>query len=449
MVDSVASATARGAAELQIEDHVVAALRQRLAEVATHTVAAVVVEVPDYSGALQGSMADNIEAAVHMALAGFLKLAARSRESDPSTPLAATLEGAYALGRGEARSGRSMDALLSAYRVGARVAWREMADEAARAGLAAGTMAQFAELVFAYIDELSAASVAGHTDQLSTTGRVRERYLERLGQQLLAGAGSDALDAGAERAGWSEPETLTAVLLPASQVRGAVAAVPRGTLQVGEDLPGVEELAGELGAGGEQWSLLLVPDAAGRDRGHLLRLLAGRGAVLGPPRPWRQARASYQRALRTLALTAGTVRDGQPVDSEEHLAELVVASDAAALADLRERALAPLAPLRPSTAERLAETLRSWLLHQGRRDAVAAELHVHPQTVRYRMGQLRELYGDRLADPRTVLELVLALAVPTVTVPEPVPAPVPVPVPAPVRAPVPGPAGSTTGVLDS
>ena len=72
--------------------------------------------------------------------------------------------------------------------------------------------------------------------------------------------------------------------------------------------------------------------------------------------------------------------------------------------------LAPLADLRPATRERLAETLRSWLLHQGRRDEVAAELFVHPQTVRYRMGQLRELYGDRLDDPATVLDLLLALS---------------------------------------
>ena len=294
MADEVASATARGAAELQIDDHVVSALRERLPEVATHTVAAVVVEVPGYSGALRGSMGDNIEAAVQMALAGFLKLAARSRESDPSTPLGPTLEGAYALGRGEARSGRAMDALLAAYRVGARVAWREMADAAAQAGLRAETMAQFAELVFAYIDELSAASVAGHTDELSTTGRVRERYLERLGQQLLSGAGDDALVASAERADWPEPETLTAVLLPAAQVRGAVAALPEGTLQVGEDLPGAE------GIGDEQLSLLLVPDLHGRDRRHLLRLLAGRSAVVGPARPWRSSRTSYERALRTL-----------------------------------------------------------------------------------------------------------------------------------------------------
>ncbi|MEU1607665.1 helix-turn-helix domain-containing protein, partial [Micromonospora matsumotoense] len=54
----------------------------------------------------------------------------------------------------------------------------------------------------------------------------------------------------------------------------------------------------------------------------------------------------------------------------------------------------------------------SWLLHQGRRDDVAADLFVHPQTVRYRMGRLRELYGDRLHEPGTVLDLTVALAFP-------------------------------------
>ena len=88
-------------------------------------------------------------------------------------------------------------------------------------------------------------------------------------------------------------------------------------------------------------------------------------------------------------------------------------ADPDALEDLRARALAPLADLRPATRERLEETLRSWLLHQGRRDAVAAELHVHAQTVRYRMGQLRELYGDGLDDPAVVLDLVVALAAPS------------------------------------
>ncbi len=410
MAEELGSPTTRGAARVEIDDAVMAALRDRLPGVAAETIAAVTVEVPSYTGALSGSMGANIEAAVQMALGGFLKLASRSRESDPSTPLGPTLEGAYALGRGEARSGRSMDALLAAYRVGARVAWREMSRAAGEAGLDAVMMARFAELTFAYIDELSAASVAGHTDELSTTGRVQERYRERLGQQLLAGAGADVLSAGAERAGWPVPRTLTAVLLPAAQVRGAVSLLGQATLQVGEDLPGSRE--------GEQQSLLLVPDMEGRDRQHLLRLLHGRSAVVGPARPWTQARTSYLRALRIRQQLAGSPDgsgpgpadgSGEPVDTEQHLAELVVGADPEALDDLCARVLAPLAELKPAASERLAETLRSWLLHLGRRDAVAADLHVHAQTVRYRMGQLRELYGDRLDDPRTVLELVLAL----------------------------------------
>jgi DNA-binding PucR family transcriptional regulator len=87
----------------------------------------------------------------------------------------------------------------------------------------------------------------------------------------------------------------------------------------------------------------------------------------------------------------------------------VLTADPEALADLREQALAPLGSMRPGTAEKLTETLRAWLLHHGRREAVATQLFVHPQTVRYRMGQLRELYGDRLDDPDFVLLLTVAL----------------------------------------
>ena len=410
MVEDVGGVTSDRVIPLEIDDRVVAVLREQLPQVATHTIAAVTAEVPGYTGALAGSMGDNIAAAVQMALAGFLKLAAGARDADPSTPLGPTLEGAYDLGRGEARNGRSMDALLGAYRVGARVAWRDLAAVAAQAGVGATTMAQFAELVFAYIDELSAASAAGHTDELSTSGRVRDRYRERLGQQLLARAGDDALAAAADRADWTPPTTLTAVLLHSAQVRTVLASLAPGTLVVGEDLPGQEAGATSTGP---PFSLLLVPDVDTAGRRHLLRALAGGQAVVGPARPWTQVRASYDRAARTASMlltVAGATSSDAVLDSEDHLARLVVTADPDALADLRGRVLAPLDGLRPATRERLEETLRSWLLHQGRREAVAAELHVHAQTVRYRMGQLRELYGARLDDPATVLELVLALS---------------------------------------
>jgi hypothetical protein len=399
MTDTGSSHAARGAAGLDLDEVILATLRARLPDVSELTIAAVVEEVPGYTGALSGQMRENIEQAVAMALGGFLRLVQHGSDANPGTPLQPALDAAYALGRGEARSGRSMDALLAAYRVGARVSWREMSTTVVENNIAAPTLGAFAELVFAYIDELSAASVAGHTDELATTGRVRQRYLERLGQDLLSGAPAEALVADATRADWAVPDTLTAVLLPTAAVRGAASLLDRRTLELSADLIGLEI---------EQTSVLLVPDMGGSNRPQLMRVLQDRKAVVGPSRPWMAAAASYQRALRTYQLVPPTGKE--PIDSEDHLVTLVLGADLEALTDLRTRALEPLSHLRPSTAERLTETLRSWLLHQGRREEIATDLVVHAQTVRYRVTQLREAYGDRLGDPQTILELTVALA---------------------------------------
>lgn len=387
-----------------IDGTVLSALREALPAVASETIAAVTSEVPGYGGGLSGPPGESIEAAVQMAIGGFLKLAGGPRDADPSTPRGPTLDGAYALGRGEARSGRSMDALLAAYRVGARVSWRGLARTAAAVGLPADTMAEFAELLFAYIDELSATSVVGYHDELTISGRVRERYRERLGQRLLAGAAPEILLAAAERAEWSPPDSLTAVLVPTAQVHGVLALVSGDTLLVSEDLPGAASREFD-----QPQAVLLIPDVAGRDRRHLKRTLGRRPAVVGPPRPWAAVRSSYDRALRTATILDAHPATRGPIDTEDYLVDLVVGADSEALADLRTHVLAPLVVLDSATRERLVLTLRSWLLHLGRRDDVAADLHVHPQTVRYRMQQLRELYGDRLRDPDFVRELVVAL----------------------------------------
>ncbi|MCW2847539.1 MAG: hypothetical protein JWR90_1513 [Marmoricola sp.] len=383
--------------ELRLGAGTISDLRNILPGVAERTVSAITDAVPSYSDALSGPMGETIRQAVELALGGFISLAGRSGAGLAQTPTAPAVDGAYQLGRGEARSGRSVDALLSAYRIGAQVAWREMSATAVRNQVDADTLARFAELVFAYIDELSASSVAGHNDELATSGRVRHRLLERLAAHLLDGSTPEAVEAAAERADWSAPETLTAVIVPESQVRAVFNAIVGETLQSTETPP-VE--------GGEGLVLLLVPNVHGRSRRTLLKALEGLGAVAGPARPWLDVRSSYDRALRVRVLDLGT-------DSEEHLAELVLTADESAMADLRARVLSPLEGLSATSAEKLTETLRSWVLHHGRRDAVAADLFVHAQTVRYRLGQLRELFGDRLEDPRTILELTLALGLPT------------------------------------
>ncbi|WP_405008306.1 PucR family transcriptional regulator [Kitasatospora purpeofusca] len=372
----------RKAGEPALDETTVAALRAALTATAEEVVRAIIDEVPSYANALSGRMGTTIRRAVRTALGHYLDLASGNPTGGDAG------DAAYELGRGEVRDGRSMDALLSAYRVGARVAWRCLAAGAVPAGLPAAEVAKFAELTFAYIDELSAASAAGHADELAARGRAQERHLEQLARDLLADASQDVLLASAQRARWQPPASLTAVLLPAAQTRPAYRTLAPGTLVL-DDLPDVT-------------GVLLVPDA---DRSRLLRQLTDRVAVVGPARPWTRASASYARAVRARSLSPD-IRD-----TEDHLPELVLSADADAFADLRTRALAPLRPLPVATARRLEETLRAWLLHQGRRDEVAAALFVHPQTVRYRMSKLRELFPD-LASPHRVLELTLAVGIP-------------------------------------
>lgn len=373
-------------------------MRAELPSVAERTVRAVVVEVPSYADAFADGMGVTIQNAVRLALGGFLQLATDTSGADPGTPMGPALDGAYALGRGEARNGRSVDALLAAYRVGARVAWREMSTTAVAWELPGATLARLAELVFAYIDQLSALSVAGHTDELATTGLARQRYRERLAHLLVTGAAPDELTEAAEQADWAPPGTLTAIVVPETRTRGALAVLDPRTLQLVAEVPVLTS---------RQLVVLLVPDADGRSRPALTRSLGG--VVVGPARPWMRAHASYRRVLRAVEQGLGP---SEPVDTERMLVELVLGSDPEALADLRAQVLAPLDDLRPASRDKLVDTLRAWLLHHGRRDDVAAALFVHPQTVRYRMGQLRELYGERLDDPRTILELTVALGIP-------------------------------------
>ena len=101
------------------------AMRAELPAVAEQTVAAIIVEVPSYADAFSGPMGRDHRQR-RAAGAGRLPRpgqpgATASRRRSSRRSRAPTQ-----LGRGEARSGRSMDALLAAYRVGARVVWRHM-----------------------------------------------------------------------------------------------------------------------------------------------------------------------------------------------------------------------------------------------------------------------------------------------------------------------------------
>jgi DNA-binding PucR family transcriptional regulator len=97
-------------------------------------------------------------------------------------------------------------------------------------------------------------------------------------------------------------------------------------------------------------------------------------------------------------------RDGL-VAADEHRIELLLGADPALVGELASARLAPLDEETESSRARLTETLHAWLRHQGNATAAADDLAVHAQTVRYRLGRLRELFGETLDDPDARYEL--------------------------------------------
>ncbi|GAB3375351.1 PucR family transcriptional regulator [Amycolatopsis echigonensis] len=86
--------------------------------------------------------------------------------------------------------------------------------------------------------------------------------------------------------------------------------------------------------------------------------------------------------------------------------ELIPPAAAGAFA---ERLLAPLRELDRAHGRELVPTLRTWLAHHGSWDRTAAELGVHRNSVRHRIGQVERALNVRLADPETRMRLWFAL----------------------------------------
>jgi PucR C-terminal helix-turn-helix domain len=377
------------------------AMREGLPALADRMVEAVIAEVPAFALAAQESWRPVIYASADQLLTALVaQLRGAADPETSTTAMQEVLDTAYGFGRREARLGRPTEVQLAAYRIGAREIWREWSALAVGHGVESDEVSVFAEMSFAYLDRISAAGVAGHADELARLGLARERHRERLVRALLRDVPAEDLHLAAESAAWTPPQTLTAVGLAGGHHEGAgmITADPR-TLEVPED-------AIDLPRG---MRIFLVSDVGGKARAPFLESIGVTGAVVGPARPWMQAHSSIRRVLRS-----ADIQSAQPaavLDTDQFLVELVVRADAEALADLRARALSPLAAVPATTRDRLTDTLRSWLLHHGRRDDIAADLFVSPSTVRYRLRQLREVYGERLQDPRWIAELTVALAV--------------------------------------
>ena len=363
-------------------------VRPFLSDVVDEVIRSIPSEVPSYARPLEGRFGQGVRVGVEVALGRFLDLPGTTGPA-----LAPQDRDVYlALGRGELLQGRSLEALLAAYRVGARVAFRRFATLAEQ--IDPGLLMPLAESVFAYIDELSAVSAEGYaTEQSQRAGESDRRRGELLALLMSGTADAPSVAAAAAAAGWAVPDEVVAVVVEEERGGGL-------RTRLGPD-------ALVAAYGGEVVALVPAPRATAREG--LRSALTGWRAAVGPARPWAAAAVSLRLAQQAAVLLARGVVEDDPVFVDEHLADLVVHRDPELVASLAAARLAPLDALRDSSRERFAETLLAWLQHRGERQHVAAALHVHPQTVGYRLTRLREMFGAALEDPQARFELEVAL----------------------------------------
>jgi hypothetical protein len=382
MLTSMTNSAPWGALPANVAD----VLEPELPAIADAILHAIGEEVPEYARPLDGAFGRDVRTGVARALERFVALV---RDPDAADPALSRIY--VALGREELRAGRTLDALQSAYRTGARVAWRRIADVSADAGFDSDVVARLAEAIFAYIDELSAESVEGYARAQSELEGARQRLRAELVEALLRAAPAPEVGALAERLGWAVPRGAAALACPAERSAGLARRL------------GSEVLATVVDGSG----CLVVPDAAGPGRAAAIRAAVGdRPAAIGPELPLERLADSWRLAVATLSQHHDA---NGLVAAEDHLAELLVHEAGSVVERIAHRRLAAFDDLTPKARARMSSTALAYVQHQGNAAAMARALQIHPQTARYRVNGLRDLLGDQLDDPDARFELEAAL----------------------------------------
>jgi sugar diacid utilization regulator len=396
-------------------------LERRHAGMARHMARAVVTLVRWDSSTGVPPQRDAIVRACEAGLDLFL---ATAREARPATP--EELRRVAQLGILQARSSQSVEPILAAYRIAARVAWEEIL-RAWRGHPEATTEAIMlvANYVFAALDQVAA-------EVTKTYLHAREQHMQRgtraharlfhalisdnfdseleLRRQALAlntplsASGYVALvcklvvgSRDGERGGQALAEVAATLEVP----RGALVHAPEpSTLAIlwPAESPADAEKA-------RQFVGQLQDEAAQRSGQLRARVRAGIGGyhtgLHGISRSYLEAQQALEagRKLRPESIVHG---------HDEVIPHLVLAQNPRLAERFVAHSLGPLLEPKLRNREQLVETLEAYLARGSVKDAASA-LGLHRHTVLYRLEKLKELLGGDLDQPATRMRLQLAL----------------------------------------
>ncbi|GAA2266193.1 PucR family transcriptional regulator [Actinomadura luteofluorescens] len=364
-------------------------LRSALPGLAEEIYTAVRATVPDYAVADGGPPTP--ERVLREAMRSYM-----ARFADPAEPLDGLLELLHSFGRKEVTGNRSLESLHAAIHIAFDTSWHRITEVCVRNKVSGADLARVAEFQMAFMDQIIDPIVEAYLDQglKAPVDLVHSRRLLMRGLSTRPVASREVIEHLAAGLGWNVPETATPVVVRRG-TRWRPAAARRDVLPA-------------LG-GAAPW--LLVPGAVDEARRALLGAALDRGpVVVGLTVPLGEIPDALRWARRVLALAEDGVIGAAPlIRAEDHLLDLWLTCDPPLVEEIARRRLGGLAGLPEGKRRALTETLRVWLEQWSTAADVGSRLHLHPQTVRYRLRQIRKEIGDRLDDPETrfVLEAVL------------------------------------------
>jgi hypothetical protein len=344
-------------------------------------------EVPSYRRASDLQMWANVREISRMNIDAFVRTI-----SNGHMPAEDDLAPFRRAARERAAEDVPLEDLLHAYRAGGRLAWQSVASAAhpdEQRALLTG-----ADLIMQYIDTVSATIAQAYLDERQHLVSEEDLRLRELLEALAETAPlSPELQSLAKDLGLPilvEYRPFAAIMrdgAPRDHARVAKALRARGVLAITE---------------GRRIVGLVDPD---RSRG-----LIGQAASIGLGEPTHRAEIAL--ALEEVRMLAdlGHALDRQgELSPDDFLPELLLASSPRLAAKLRGRALGPLEAYADRRGTDLTETLAAFVRNDCDRRETATALHVHPNTVDYRLGRVEELTGLSLSRPRDLLLVTLAL----------------------------------------
>jgi PucR C-terminal helix-turn-helix domain/GGDEF-like domain len=310
-----------------------------------------------------------------------------------------------ATGQRRAEQGVPLPAILHAYRVAGKYIWAAILAEAAGDEAATSALLHAGSELWLIIDDYSSQVTDAYRDTLAERAHTESQARNAMLDALLRGETGDGTLLWESASALRLPRHGTFVVAAGHPPRPGAEAVPHAEQRLRTQ--GIRS-AWRVEADAHVGVVVLSPRSTVDTLAAVLAGLTTGPVGLSDPYPGLEQTPAALRQARVAAATASAGSNEIIQYGRVPVAVLLATAPDAATA-LARGVLGPVLALPAAECDVLLDTVRVWFAERGATSTAADRLHVHRNTVRYRLRRIEELTGRSLTEPLGIAELHLAL----------------------------------------